>query len=145
MNLEVAVVAVGLPGQQAFELALGDLPAQDLELRLGLRDDACIAFGFAELDETELVFEIARDRQIAVDRAIQPVALAQDRLRRLRLVPEVGVLRLGVQLGETPIGLIPVKDASSAGPERHAPHPPPLEFPLACYAFPISSPAPGGG
>jgi hypothetical protein len=37
-------------------------------------------------------------------------------LRRGRIVPQLGVFRLGVQLGEATVGRLPVKDASSAAP-----------------------------
>jgi hypothetical protein len=75
-----------------------------------------ITLVITKLDETELVVELARDPTIAVDGVIQLVALAQERLRGFRLVPELRVLSLGVQLLEPACGVIPVKDASSAGP-----------------------------
>jgi hypothetical protein len=128
VNLQVAVVGVGLAGEQAFELAFGDLLAQQLELALGLGDDAGIALRLAELDELELLVELARDLAIAVDRAIELVVLAQQRLRRRRLVPEIRVLGLGVQLVETTRRVVPVKDASSAGRARRGSPRPLLQF-----------------
>jgi len=76
MNLEVAIVSVGLARKQALELALGDLGAQRLELAFGFGDDAGVALRLAELDELELLVELARDLTIAADRAIELVALA---------------------------------------------------------------------
>ena len=128
MDLEIAVIAVGLAGKQAFELALGNLDAQNLELRLGLGDDCGVALRFAELDEAELVLELALDQAIATDRAIKLVALTQQRLRRRRILPQIGVLRLGVELVKAARCVVPVKDASSAGPTRRVPPPPPLKF-----------------
>jgi hypothetical protein len=43
------------------------------------------------------------------------LALAHQLLRSLRIVPQRGVFGLGVQFVQAAIGLIPVKDASSAG------------------------------
>jgi len=48
------------------------------------------------------------------DLSLKLVALAHYGLRGVGVVPEVGVLGAGVQLGETGLGGIPVKDASSA-------------------------------
>jgi hypothetical protein len=128
MDLQIAVIAVGLAGEQALELALGDLDAQGLELRLGFGDDPGIALRLAELDEAELILELALDQPIAVDRAVELVALAQQRLRRRWLLPQVGVFRVGVQLIEAARCIVPVKDASSAGPARRVPPRPPLKF-----------------
>jgi hypothetical protein len=118
LDLEVAVVAVGLAREEALELALGDLAAQLLERALGLGEDRLVALSLGELDEPQLVRELALDLAVAADRAIEPVALAQQRLRLLRPLPELGVLGLGVQLVEPPRRVVPVKDASSAGPRR---------------------------
>ena len=40
MDFEIAVVGIGLAREQAFELALGDLDTQLLEIGLGFGDDA---------------------------------------------------------------------------------------------------------
>jgi hypothetical protein len=128
MDLQVAIIGVGFARQQALELALGDLLAQRLEFALGLGDDADIALRLAELDELELLVELAGDLAIAADRAIELVALAQQRLRRRRLVPKMRILGLGVQLVETTRRVVPVKDASSAGRARRGPPRPLLEF-----------------
>jgi hypothetical protein len=37
-----------------------------------------------------------------------------DALGALRVVPEIGIFGLGVQLGQTRLGFVEVKDASSA-------------------------------
>jgi len=116
MDLEIAVIGIGLAREQALELALGDLDAQLLEIGLGLGDDALIALRLAELDQAELVVELTLDPAVAADGVVELVALAQRRLRGFGLVPELGILGLGVQLREPARSVIPVKDASSAGP-----------------------------
>jgi hypothetical protein len=127
MNFEIAIIAVGLAREQALELALGDLGAELFQIGFRLGDDRLIALRLAELDEAELVLKLALDAAIAFDRPGKLVALAQRRLSRFRLVPEVRVLGLRVQLFEPSRCVIPVKDASSAGRGRRVPPRPPLE------------------
>ena len=116
MDLEIAVVGVGLARQQAFELAPCSLGAQPLERRLGLGDDAGLALGLAELDQLDRLVDLALDPPVAADRLVEPGALAQQLLRARGIVPQVLILGLRVQLGETAGCGLPVKDASSAAP-----------------------------
>src|SRR3546814_4770090 len=51
VDLEVAVVGVGLARQQAFELALGGARLQGLELALRLVDAGLVALGLAQLGQ----------------------------------------------------------------------------------------------
>ena len=53
MDLEVAVVGVGLAREQAFELALLRLLAEFFERCLGLRDNPLIALGLAQADQLD--------------------------------------------------------------------------------------------
>jgi hypothetical protein len=126
LDLEVAVIGVGLAREEAFELALRRLVPQRLERLLRLLDDRLVALRLAELDEAERVVDLALDAAVALDRTVETVALAQRLLRLLGVVPEVRVLRRGVQLGEPPVCVIPVKDASSAGPTTSGSRRPPL-------------------
>ena len=114
MNFEIAVVAVGLARQQAFELALCGLGAQLVERRLGVLDDALVALGVAQLDELDGVGIVLFDPLVAVDQVFQAAALTRDLLRRLGIVPEIGRFDLFVQFSEAAVGDIPVKDASAA-------------------------------
>jgi hypothetical protein len=114
MSFEVAIVAVGLAGEEAFELALGRLGAQLVERRLGLLDDGLVALRIAELDQLDRVLVVLFDALVAVDQMVEPGALTGDFLRFLGIVPEGRVLDLLVQFGEAPVRDIPVKDASAA-------------------------------
>jgi hypothetical protein len=116
MDLEIAVVAVGLARQQALELALLRLVAQLFEAPLGLGDDLLVALAVAELDQLQRFIDLALDAAVALDRALQLGALAQDLLRGPAVVPQFRVLGLAVQFFEAGICGIPVKDASSAAP-----------------------------
>src|SRR6185369_8434409 len=100
MDLEIAIIGVGLSREQALELPLGDLDAQRLESHLRFGDDRGGAFRLAELDEAKLVVELALYPAIAIDGAVELVALAQHCLRESGFVPQLGVFRLGVQLVE---------------------------------------------
>jgi hypothetical protein len=63
-----------------------------------------------------------------LQRLLQVGALAHHLLGAVRVVPELGVLGLGVQLVEAQRRGIDVKDASSAGPTTDEPRLPPLGF-----------------
>jgi hypothetical protein len=114
VDLEIAIVAVGLAGEEAFELALRGFGAQSVERRLSFLDDAVIALGLAQFDELDRVGVILLDAFVAADEVVEPAALAGELLRRLRIIPECGVFSLRVQLGEAACRDIPVKDASAA-------------------------------
>jgi hypothetical protein len=114
MDLEVAVVGVGLARQQAFEFASRRLGAQPLERRFGLGDDTGFALGLAELDQLDRVCDLALDPPVAADRLVEPGAFTQQPLRARRIIPQALILGLRVQLGETAGRGLPVKDASSA-------------------------------
>jgi len=116
VDLEIAVVAVGLARQQTFELATRRLGPQPLECGFGLGDDAGFAFCFAELDQLDRLVDLALDPPVAADRLVEPGAFTQQPLRARGIVPQVLILGLRVQLGETAGRGLPVKDASSAAP-----------------------------
>jgi hypothetical protein len=137
LHLQEAVVAVRLAGKEALELALRRLLAQLGQGRLGLGGDRLIALGVGQLDEADGIVQLALEPAIAVDRTVEAVALAQQPLCLLRVVPEIGILGERVQLLEPPVRLIPVKDASSAAPTRREPRrrPPALQH-ACCASFP---------
>jgi hypothetical protein len=99
VHLEIGVVAVGLAREQALELALGRLLAEPFQRRLGLLEDRLVVLGLGELDQAQRVLELALDLAVALDAALQARALAQQRLRRRGLLPEVRVLDEGIELG----------------------------------------------
>jgi hypothetical protein len=96
VDLEIAVIGVGLAGEQAFELATRRLGAQPLERRLGLGDDAGFALGLAELDQLDRLANLALDPPVAADRLIEAGALAQQLLGARGILPQPRVLGLGV-------------------------------------------------
>ena len=116
MDFEIAVIGVGLAGEQALELAPRRFRRAAFERRFGIGDDGRLALGLAQLDQLEGVGELPLDPAITADRLVEPGALAHQRLRRRGIIPEARILGLGVQLVEAAIGRLPVKDASSAAP-----------------------------
>jgi hypothetical protein len=116
MDFEIAVIGVGLARQQALDLAARCLLVQRRQQLLGIGDDRRVALRLAEFDQLDRLVKVALDAAVALDRLVEPVALAQDLLRLVRIVPQFRVLGPVVQLGETPVRGVPVKDASSAAP-----------------------------
>src|SRR5262245_44247247 len=114
MDLEIAVVAVGLARKQRLELTARDVGAQPLERGLGLRHHLLIALGLAQLDHGELVVELALDAGDRSELVFERGALLHYALGALLLVPEIGILGLAVELVEALARLVEVKDASSA-------------------------------
>jgi hypothetical protein len=87
MDFQIAIVAVGLARQQAFELAPCRLGSQLSERGLSLGDDLRLALGFAERDQLERVVDLVLNAPVAGDRLIEPGALAQQLLRSGRVIP----------------------------------------------------------
>jgi len=58
-----------------------------------------VVLGLCELDQAQRVLELALDLAVAVDAALEPRTLAQQRLRGCGLLPEVRVLDEGIELG----------------------------------------------
>ena len=116
MDFEIAVVAVRLARQQAFELAFSRLVAQFFEIGFGFGDDLLVALAVAELDKLQGFVDLAFNAPVTLDGAFELGPFAQDFLRRLAVVPKLRVFGLAVQLVETSVCGIPVKDASSAAP-----------------------------
>jgi hypothetical protein len=116
MHFEIAVVGVSLARQQALDLAALRLLVQGGQQFLRVGDDGRVALRIAQLDQLDRIAEVALDAAVAVNGLFEAGALAQDLLRLVRVVPQFRVLGPVVQLGETPVRGVPVKDASSAAP-----------------------------
>jgi hypothetical protein len=118
MDFDIAVVGIGLAGEQALELALGRPRPQLPELRLGLGDRALVALGLAQLDQGQRVIQLLLERPIALDGVVEMGALARQLLGRRPVAPEVRILGLGIQLIQPLQRPVPVKDASAATPGK---------------------------
>ena len=114
MHFEIAVVAVGLAGEQCFKLAPRGLRLELLQRLLGLGDDGLILLGLTELDHAGLVLQVALDPADGVELILERGALLHHALRAGGVVPERGVFGERVELGEPCLRFVEVKDASSA-------------------------------
>ena len=110
----IGVVGVGLARQQRLQFAPRHFGLQPLERGLRLGNGLVVFFGFAELDHGELVVQLLLDAADGLELIFERVALAHHALRARLVVPQTGVFGLFVQLGETALRGIDVKDASSA-------------------------------
>ena len=116
MHFEIGIVGVGFAGQQRFELAARHLGLDPLERFLGFGDGCLILLGLAEFDHGDLVVELLLDAADRLELIFERGALLHHLLGARGVVPEIGVFGRAVQFGETDIGLVEVKDASSAVP-----------------------------
>ena len=114
MDLDIAVVGVGLAREQRLELPAIDLGLELPERLLGLGDDARILLGLAEADHGDLVVELLVDAGDGGELAFERGALLHHALRALLVAPEARILGLAVELGQADARLVNVKDASSA-------------------------------
>jgi hypothetical protein len=114
MHLQVGIEAIGFACKKRLQLAARDLLLQILQRGLGLHDHAGIVLGLAEFDHVDIVGKFPLDLADAGQRILQRGPLLHQSLRFLGIVPEIGIFRELVQLGEPCRRCLDVKDASSA-------------------------------
>src|SRR5262245_12962360 len=114
MNLDIGVIAVSLTREQRLHFAGVGLPPQTLKRLLGFRDDVLVALLLAELDERDLIVELADNAIKRAKRAFDPLALTHQALGAAAVVPEIRGLGLAVELSQPQPRAIGVKDASGA-------------------------------
>ena len=114
VNFEIGVVIVGLARQQRFELAPRHFGLEIAQGGFGLGDDFLILLRLAELDHRHLIVELLLHAGERAEIVVERGALAHHAAGGLRIVPEIGVFGLTVQLCKPGARFIDVKDASSA-------------------------------
>ena len=114
MDLEEAVVAVRLAGQQALELPLGRNGLQRGKRLLGVVQGLGVRFLLGEGDQFERILEFLFQRAEPGEALFGRGAFAHDRLGAVGIVPQIRFFGLGVQNAEAPFQGLRVKDASSA-------------------------------
>jgi hypothetical protein len=115
MDFQIAVIAVGLAGQHGFQPHLLGAFGQRQNGILRIRHHAGIVLGLSHFDELGSVMEFIGQPG---DRAQRAVQLLRSRISFCAAAGSFqrrGVFSLGVQFVQAAVGLIPVKDASSAG------------------------------
>ena len=105
VDLEIAVVAVRLAGEQRLELAARDLGLERAQRLLGVGDDAWSPSASPSSIMPTLIVEIALDAGDRGELVLERGALLHHALRALRIVPEIGVFGERVQLGKPPAAL----------------------------------------
>ncbi len=120
MDFEIGVVVVGLAGKERLDLAASHHRAR--AARSPPPPPSTIDWSPSASPSSISPILSSSSRSARLDRGdgiVEVLPLAHDGLRLLGPVPEVGALDARVQLRETALGDIPVKDASgSARPRR---------------------------
>jgi hypothetical protein len=113
-DFEIAVVAVGLAGEQRVELAAGDFFFQLGERGFGLGDGGGVLLRLAERDQLDIVGKLLVEALEAIEPVAERGALLHQLGAALRVVPQRRVLGEPVQLDETLFRAVDVKATSSA-------------------------------
>ena len=114
MDLDIGVEAIGFAGQEGLDLAARSFLLDGANAILAFQNGILVAFHLAELDQRDGIVQMLRELPDRSHGLFEGAAFTHDLLRRLRIVPEVGVLGSRIQLRESFLDGIPVKDASSA-------------------------------
>lgn len=115
MDFEIGIVGVGLARQQGLDLAGLCFAAHRTDRGFRLRHDTLVAFFLTKLDQADIVFQRLGETLDRRDAILETLAFAHQLLRFQRFVPEACVLGANIEVFKPLYGLIPVKDASSAG------------------------------
>ena len=115
MDFQIGVVGVRLARQHRLQPQSVGAFGQRGDGLLGLRDHRRVVLGLGHFGQTLRVGQLGLYFAHRRKPFLQPLTLAHQLLGFLRIVPDGGVFGLGVQLVEAADGLVPVKDASSAG------------------------------
>jgi hypothetical protein len=115
MDFDIAVIAVGFARQHGFQAHLLGAAIQRQQRIFRVRHHSGVVLRLRHLDQIARVPQFIGEFGNGAERTVQLLALAHQLLRGLRIVPDGRVFGLGVQFVQAAIGLIPVKDASSAG------------------------------
>jgi hypothetical protein len=113
VDFEEGVVAIRLARKQCLDLALLDLRPERGEGGFGFGHDFGVVFFLAKLDEPRGVVQARVELGVGRERGVKVLALAKELLGALGVAPELRVLGDGVQVLETGLRLVPVKDASA--------------------------------
>jgi hypothetical protein len=115
VDFEISVVAVGFAGKQRLDLPGLHLAAHGAQCVFCLGNDAFVTFFLTEFDEADIVCQSLRQTFDRADSLFERLALTHQLLRFDGVVPEAGIFGKNIEVFKPFQGLIPVKDASSAG------------------------------
>ena len=100
MHLDIGIVGVDLARQKRLDLASLGLDLERLQLVDPFLFGGGIVFHLAEFDERRGILEVPLEPRDGAEPILEIGPLAHHLLRGIGIVPEVGVLDPGVQLGE---------------------------------------------
>ncbi len=110
VDLDVAVVGVGLPRQQRRDLVAFGPRGKIAKALDALENQPFVAFRFGHRNELGGIGQFALDRLGRVDRLVEPAPLAHHLLRRFGIIPQRPFLDLGVQFLEPPMRAVPIEE-----------------------------------
>jgi hypothetical protein len=114
MNFQITVVGIHLAGQETGKLQLRRASVQRVQQSSRLVQRRLVLFDLAQFGKRDGIVQFQFQPAVPGDRLLQVIALAHHLLRRLRVVPQIGVFGERVQFVQSERAGIQVKDASSA-------------------------------
>ena len=115
MDFDEAIILVGLAGEQRLEFHFADFVDDGFKRRLRFSAHCGIALSLGHFVKFQRILEAVGDAAEIGNELFHPRALAQNLLRSLLIVPQIRVLRLGVELGGLFYEVVIVKGTSRAG------------------------------
>ena len=116
MDLDVAIIRIGLAVEQRLELHLSDFFNACPKRSFRFHAHRLIAFAFRHLVQFQRIGKTTRHPLETADDVIHPRALAHHLLRLFLIIPEVRVFRLCIQRLGGFQQVIPVKGTSLTNP-----------------------------
>jgi hypothetical protein len=107
-------VGVHFAGEHARQLELAHALAEAAGIALDFRESGFVLLGLDQLEQFRRVGKAAADAVQLAEGLVEPRALAAERLRLVRRVPDGGVRELAVQLLETLALAVVLKGTPSA-------------------------------
>ena len=112
VDLDIAVVGVGLARQQRRDLVALGLVGEIAQCLHAVVDQPVVAFKLRHLDQFDRVLEVGFDLARRRDGFLQSATLAHHFLRRLGIVPQRRILDLVIKLRQPPVGLVPIEESA---------------------------------
>jgi hypothetical protein len=115
VNLDVAIIRIGLATQQRLKLHAPNFGHQFLKLGLAFGAGGLVTFRLGHFVQLDTIRKRLGDAAKPGDEIIDPRALAHDFLRGFGVIPKLRVLGLRIQRIGLTQQIIPVKGTSRAG------------------------------
>src|SRR3989454_2052834 len=120
LDVDEAVVGVERVGEHAAKLERRDVALQARRLAPDLLERRLVGIGARHVEQLFRVGEAAADAAERADHGLERLLFLAERLRALRVVPQLRVFELAVQRREAALLRLEVKDTSAARPTGSA-------------------------